>query len=109
MGEGGGTYHFQNVAYDHFHKYTILTSPIHMLHAGHSSHFNSAAVRHAKESDVILFILVPHATYEIQLPNNIGPLKSNWRNPYYVIIHANPRMVIIEQGTIQQFALKEKP
>ena len=29
-------------------------------------HYNPEAVRHAKESDVILFTLVPHTTHEMQ-------------------------------------------
>ena len=56
-----------------FFSSSVSTIPIHVLH--HSSHFNSVAVWHAKESDIVLFILVPHITYEIQPPSNIGPIK----------------------------------
>ena len=51
---------------------SVSTCPMHVLHDGHRSHFNSVAVWYAIEGDTILFNLLLHITYEIKQPDNIG-------------------------------------
>ena len=65
---------------DHSLQFAVTARPILLLLDGHSSHYNPEAIRHAKESNVILFTLVPHTTHEMQPIDTsvFGPLKSNW-------------------------------
>ena len=50
----------------HFLNLVGSARPVLLLMDGHSSHYNLEAVNLAKESDVILFTLVPHTTHEMQ-------------------------------------------
>ena len=81
---------------DHFLQFAVTARPILLLLDGHSSHYNPEAIRHAKESDVILFTLVPHTTHEMQpLDTSVfGPLKSNWGEACHDYIQANPGRVV---------------
>ena len=81
---------------NHFLQFAVTARPILLLLDGHSSHYNPEAVRHAKESDVILFTLVPHTTHEMQPLDTavFGPLKSNWREACHDYIQANPGRVV---------------
>ena len=80
----------------HFFKYAVSSRPLLLLLDGHSSHYNPEEVRHAKESDAILFTLIPHTTHEIQpLDTTVfGPLKACWREACHNNVQANPGRVI---------------
>ena len=51
---------------NHFLKHAVGSRPL-LLLDGHSSHYNPATIRFAKEHDVIVLCLPPHTTHESQL------------------------------------------
>lgn len=48
----------------HFLEHAVSAQPLLLLMNGHSSHYNKT-IRFAKASNVIIFILVPHTTYDM--------------------------------------------
>lgn len=80
----------------HFLKFAVASRPLLLLLDGHSSHYNPEAIRHAKDSDVIMFTLVPHTTHEMQPLDTavFGPLKVHWREACHDFVQANPGKVI---------------
>lgn len=81
---------------DHFLKHAVASRPILLLLDGHSSHYNPGAIRHAKESDIVLFTLVPHTMHEMQpLDTSVfGPLKSNWHDACHKFTQDHPGRII---------------
>jgi len=57
---------FKEWFYRHFLHHAGSSRPLLLLLDGHSSHYNIEAIKLARESDVIIFTLVPHTIHEIQ-------------------------------------------
>ena len=70
--------------------------PLLLVLDGHSTHYQPALIKYAKENQVILLCLPPHTTHESQ-PLDVSvfkPLKKNWNDVYYRFMEQNPRRVI---------------
>lgn len=51
---------------NHFLKHAVGSRPLLLLLDGHTSHYNPATIRFAKEHNVIVLCLPPHTTHESQ-------------------------------------------
>ena len=81
---------------DHFMTNAVAARPLLLLLDGHSSHYEPASVRFAKENGIILFCLPPHTTHECQpLDCSLfGPLKVRWRQVVHDFYRKNPGQVV---------------
>ena len=80
---------------EHFLKHAVASRPL-LLLDGHSSHYEPATIRFAKENDVIILCLAPHTTHETQ-PLDCSlfwPLKIHWREAVHDLYQKNPGKVI---------------
>ena len=77
-------------------KHAVASRPLLLLLDGHSSHYEPATIRFAKEYDVIILRLPPHTTHETQ-PLDCSlfwPLKIHWREAVHDFYQKNPGKVI---------------
>ena len=83
---------FKGWSMNYFFRYAVSSRPLLLLLDGHSSHYNPEAIHLAKENDVILFILLPHTTHEMQpLDTSVFvTLKVHWRNACHNYMQCNP-------------------
>ena len=70
--------------------------PLLLMFDGHSTHYQPAVVRFAKEPGVIMLCLPPHTTHESQpLDCGVfGPLKTKWSENCHQFFQKNPGKVI---------------
>ena len=81
---------------EHFLKHDVASRPLLLLLDGHSSHYEPATIKFAKENDVIILCLPPHTTHETQ-PLDCSlfrPLKIHWREAVHDFYQKNPGKVI---------------
>ena len=90
----------------HFLNLVGSARPVLLLMDGHSSHYNLEAVNLAKESDVILFTLVPHTTHEMQPLDTAvyAPLKTNWQDVCHRYLQSHPGTIITKYQFLQLFS-----
>ena len=81
---------------DHFMTNAVAARALLLLLDGHSSHYEPASVRFAKENSIILFCLPPHTTHECQpLDCSLfGPLKVCWRQVVHDFYRKNPGQAV---------------
>lgn len=70
----------------HFLKYAVPARPLLLLH------FQLEMVKYAKETEVIVFCLLPHTTHASQPLDAavFGPLKQHWANACHKDMQKNP-------------------
>lgn len=81
---------------EHFLKHAVASRPLLLLLDGHSSHYEPATTRFAKENNVIILCLPPHTAHETQ-PLDCSlfrPLKIHWREAVHDFYQKNPGKVI---------------
>ncbi len=76
----------------HFLRYAPLARPLLLRMDGHSSHFCPDTVCLAAKEQVLLFVLLPNATHQLQPLDNgtFAPLKSYWREECHNYMSRNP-------------------
>ena len=81
---------------DHFLKHAVGSRPLLLLLDGHSSHYNPATIRFAKEHDVIVLCLPPNTTHESQPLDTcvFGLLKRNWGDVCHKFMQQHPGQIV---------------
>ena len=76
--------------------YDGSSCPLLLSIIGHSSHYNLEAVEIAKENGIVVFILVPHTTHQMQPLDTAlyAPLKTNWQDVCHQYLQSHPGKVI---------------
>ena len=74
---------FKSLLTDHLLKYSVGSRSLLLILDGHSTHYQPALMKYAKENQVILLCLPPHTMHESQpLDASVfKPLKQNWNDP----------------------------
>lgn len=87
---------FEGWLIEHFIEYAVPGRPLLLMLDGHSTHYQPAVVRFAKEHGVIMLCLPPHTTHESQpLDCGVfGPLKTKWSEICHQFFQKNPGKVI---------------
>ena len=64
----------------HFLKHVVSTRPLLLLMDGHSSHYCPEPICYVRQHDIILFMLQPHITHEMQPLDTavFSSLKTHW-------------------------------
>ena len=80
---------------EHFLTHAVNRRPLLLLLDGHSSHFEPATIKFAKDNNIAVFCLPPRTTHECQPLDCscFGPLKKHWQvcHSFY---QENPGQVI---------------
>ena len=81
---------------NHFLKHAVGSRPLLLLLDGHSSHYNPATIRFAKEHNVIVLCLPPHTTHESQPLDTcvFGPLKQCWGDVCHKLMQQHPGQIV---------------
>ena len=87
---------FKQWFFQHFLCHARSSRPLLLLLDGHGSHFNLDVVTMARENDVIIYILVPHTTHEMQPLDAavFGPLKCTWQEACHNYVQSHPGRII---------------
>jgi len=97
---------FKEWFYRHFLRHAGSSRPLLLLLDSHSSHYNLEAITLARESDVIIYTLVPHTTHEMQSLDTavLGPLKKNWNEECHKFVQSHPGKVITKYQFSEVFS-----
>ena len=81
---------------NHFLKHAVGSRPLLLLLDGHSSHYNPATIRFAKDHDVVVICLPPHTTHDSQPLDTcvFGPLKRNWGDVCHKFMQQHPGQIV---------------
>ena len=87
---------FQGWLINHFLKNAVSSRPLFLLLDGHSSHYQPALLKFAKDQEIILFCLPPHTTHESQpLDTSVfKPLKQHWQEVCHEYMQKNPGKLV---------------
>ena len=97
---------FESWLSEHFLKHAVSARPVLLLLDGHSTHNQPEVIRLARDKEVIIFCLPPHATHEAQ-PLDCGvfsPLKAQWRQVAHTFLQSNPGKIITKFNFNSLFA-----
>ena len=80
----------------HFLPNAVFARPLLLLMDGHSSHYCPETIRFAQQHDVILFMLQPHTTDEMQPLDTavFSSLKTHWKEVCHDYLQQHPGRVI---------------
>jgi len=80
----------------HFLQHAVSARPLLLLMDGHSSHYCPETICLARQQDIILFMLQPHTTQEIQpLDTSVfSSLKTHWQDVCHDYLQQHPGCVI---------------